>query len=153
MIFYIATEPNGKKHIFTVEAEAKKLDKSYTQIDQPNDKASLKALIQESFDHIHDLEQQLESAGASAVGTEVPAEQVAGVGEPADAQADGIPPTRLPVPNRPASYVNWTIETETNFARLPLAHQLSLAAGALERARDSEALCRQADAITESLSS
>jgi hypothetical protein len=61
MIFYIATDSHGKKHALTVETEAKKIDKAYTTIDQPNDKASLKALIQESFDHIHLLEQKISS--------------------------------------------------------------------------------------------
>lgn len=60
MIFYIATDTVGKKHVLTVEAEAKKIDKNYVTIDQPNDKASLKLLIQESFDKIYDLEQVVE---------------------------------------------------------------------------------------------
>jgi hypothetical protein len=59
MIFYIATDSNGLKHVFTVEAEARKLDKSYVEVDQPNDKKSLQKLIQESYLHIHELEKQI----------------------------------------------------------------------------------------------
>lgn len=75
MIFYIATDPTGLKHVLTVEAEARKIDKNYVEIDQPNDKASLKKLIQESFDHIHQLEQQI-AGSAPGVGSERSQEQV-----------------------------------------------------------------------------
>jgi hypothetical protein len=166
MIFYIATDPDGKKHVLTVEAEAKKIDKAYTTIEQPNDKAALKKLIQESFDHIHQLEGQIRLLKSDA--------QIAPVTIPYDPEQDLLDPekmsesteamltprpasahsspaatepadTRLPTPDRPASYIGWTIETEANFARLPLAHQLSLAQGAIERARESAVLCYAAD--------
>jgi hypothetical protein len=61
MIFYIATDKDGRKHVLTVHGEALKIDKHCVEIDQPNDKASLKKLIQESFDHIHLLEQKISS--------------------------------------------------------------------------------------------
>lgn len=55
MIFYIATDTDGKKHCLTVETEAKKIDKNYQQVDIGNTKPELKALIQDSFDTIHSL--------------------------------------------------------------------------------------------------
>jgi hypothetical protein len=61
MIFYIATDQDGKKHVLTVEAEARKIDKNFVEVDQPNDKTSLKAMIQESYDHIFQLEQKISS--------------------------------------------------------------------------------------------
>ena len=61
MIFYIATDIDGKKHALTVATEAAKIDKDFVELDQPNDKAALKLLIQDSFDHIFDLEKQIHS--------------------------------------------------------------------------------------------
>lgn len=74
MIFYIATDTNGKKHALTVEAEARKIDKNYVTIDQPNDKASLKALIQESFDTIHALDNQIAALKKELALADIPEE-------------------------------------------------------------------------------
>jgi hypothetical protein len=108
MIFYIATDRDGLKHCLTVETEAKKIDKAYITIDQPNDKASLKALIQDSFNQLHALERQMNhhlypvqiggaAAAAPAEGPEQDIEQVATAepSEPVGPQAV-VPPARPP---------------------------------------------------------
>jgi hypothetical protein len=106
MIFYIATDGDGLKHCLTVETEAKKIDKAYVTIDQPNDKASLKALIQDSFNQIHALERQMNhhlypvqiDGGAPVVGPEEAAQQVPDAAplEPAERQAHDSSPARPP---------------------------------------------------------
>lgn len=149
MIFYIATDIDGKKHALTVATEAAKIDKDYVEIDQPNDKASIKSLLQESFDHIHELEKQINSLQHDSQIAEVtiPSDPVVNLLDPT--VSDQIRATSAPSPSRPGGYIGWSIETEANFARLPLAHQLSLAEGALARARRSAEICRTADRITE----
>lgn len=76
MIFYIATDDTGKKHALTVHGEALKIDKKPVQVDIGVTKADLKTLLQDSFDKIHDLEQQI-SGSRSAEGLDGSQEQVA----------------------------------------------------------------------------
>jgi hypothetical protein len=101
MIFYIATDTDGKKHVLTVKTEAEAIDKNFVEIDQPNDKKALQTLIQESFDTIYDLEQQI-SRSAPAEGSDGSQEQVPDVASesPMSRQAE----TSV----RPAIQSDWT---------------------------------------------
>jgi dsDNA-binding SOS-regulon protein len=104
MIFYIATREDGKKIALTVEAEARKIDKSYQTIDQPNDKASLKILLQDSFDAVFLLEQKLQLAqialndadqpSAPAVGSDGSQEQVPDTASESPASRQAEPSVR-----------------------------------------------------------
>lgn len=98
MIFYVAVDTDLKKHVLTVATEARAIDKGFTQIDIGTDKASLKNLIQESFDLIHQLENQVRMLQAdasintyqplaTAEGLERSQEQAPGLGVPDDGQA------------------------------------------------------------------
>lgn len=47
MIFYLARDEQGYRHLLTREVDAKKMDKEYTQLDIATDKPTLQAALQE----------------------------------------------------------------------------------------------------------
>lgn len=88
------------------QAEARALDKDFLQVDVPVDKAGLMAFLNDLY--------------ARTV-------------EPPETPVFVPPP---PPPSPPPSYTIKTLEIDKVFQNLPLAHQLSLASLALEKARD-----------------
>lgn len=102
MIFYLC---NGNELVGT-QADAKALDRDYTQVDVPTDKAGLMAYVNTLL----------------ALPTPEPVE-------------DRPPPPPTPPPVQAPSYTEVSLKIEEVFENLPLAQQLHFAAIAMENAR------------------
>jgi len=113
MIFYLATDERGFRQLRKTQDEARKINKDYTKIDIPTDATGLMAAIQEL----------LTIADAAILNQGSPA-------------AKPIPaPAPAPAPPKQQSYSERSVQIDELFMHLPLPHQLSLAAVALETAR------------------
>jgi hypothetical protein len=106
MIFYIATDQDGKKHVLTVATEAKAIDKDFLEIDQPNDKAALKHLLQESFDAVYRLQGIINSLKHDAAINDTPAPSA----EPTPVAALPEPPQQVPAVPVQSSWTATQIE-------------------------------------------
>lgn len=114
MIYYIALEPNGRKVLCGTQAEAKVIDKDFTQIDLPTDKAGLMATYQEALDTIHSMTTKASEPDTS----DIP-----------EASEEFFKRAKL-------SYAHQQVAFEDEFARMSLTKQLHFAALAMENARD-----------------
>jgi hypothetical protein len=98
MIFYIATDKDGRKHVLTVHGEALKIDKHCVEVDQPNDKKSLQTLIQDSYDEIFKLQTTISlletGSVATAVGSDGSQEQVPDTASESPASRQAEPSVR-----------------------------------------------------------
>jgi hypothetical protein len=104
VIFYTAVAENGATRIVGTQAEARAINKDFQQVDIPTDKPGLMAILQDSFDTIFNLEQQIGGAGAS-----VPAEGSDGSQEQVPDVASESPVSRQAEPSvRPAIQNDWT---------------------------------------------
>lgn len=102
------------------QAEAKAITKSYTQVDVPTDKEGLIAYLNAQTEYAEAPEPDL-------------------VSDTAALWEDGRDPMgakvlQASIDSKP-SYTEQSVDIDDRFEKLPLAHQLSLAALALERAR------------------
>ncbi|WP_037500621.1 hypothetical protein [Sphingomonas jaspsi] len=116
MIFYLC---NGNT-LRGTQADAKAIDRDFEQIDIPTDKAGLMHFINGLYDQI----------GAASVENDF----LSGGSAPEAA------PRAVPAPVLP-SYLDASLKIEEQFEQLPLAHQLLLAHGAIERARNNAEIC------------
>lgn len=107
MIFYLATDEQGFRKLRKTQDEARKINKDFAKIDIPTDATGLMSAIQEL----------LTLADAAVLNQNVQRAQ----------------PT--PAPVKQQSYSERSVQIDEVFNNLPLAHQLSLAASALETAR------------------
>lgn len=122
MIYYIALEPNGRKVLCGTQAEAKVIDKEFTQIDLPTDKAGLMATYQEALDTIHNLSlDKAELRQRVEQSTDLLSE---------DKMSDMTKALVEP------SYAHQQVAFEDAFAGFPIPKQLHFAALAMENARD-----------------
>ncbi len=113
MIFYLATDERGFRQLRKTQDEARKINKDFTKIDIPTDATGLMAAIQEL----------LTIADAAILNQGSPA-------------AEPVPaPAPAPAPPKQQSYSERSVQIDELFMHLPLPHQLSLAAVALETAR------------------
>lgn len=113
MIFYLATDERGFRQLRKTQDEARKINRDYTKIDIPTDATGLMAAIQEL----------LTIADAAILN------QSSSAAEPMPA------PAPAPAPPKQQSYSERSVQIDELFMHLPLPHQLSLAAVALETAR------------------
>lgn len=115
MIFYLATEPGGRERIVGTQADARAVSPSFVQTDVPTDKAGLMAYVQDLMDKA----------------AEAPAPDP----EPDAAPSEEAPPPPCPPVPPPVPYTQRSLDIDEIFENLPLAHQLHLAALAMENAR------------------
>jgi hypothetical protein len=108
VIFYLV---NGNE-LAPTQADARKLDPSFTQIDVPTDKVGLMGYINQLLGN---------SAGFTDRDESEPTVEVQPV---------------IQTVVLPASYSLKSTEVDAAFQNLPLTHQLTLASLALEKARD-----------------
>lgn len=88
MIFYFATNDDGKTTVCTTQAEAKAIDKGFQKVDIALDKDSMQSLLQDSFDRIFQLESNTIRMGESLS---------PGESEALDSRPELSPPTISPV--------------------------------------------------------
>lgn len=115
MIFYTALDSQGHRQLRGTQADAKAVNKNFEQVDIPTDKAGLMAFVQKLYDDIYDLEREAltdDDAPTNRGGVE---------------EAGFIPEP---------SYIQQSIDLDTQFEELPLARQLHFAAVAMENARE-----------------
>lgn len=95
MKFYLAVDSEGRKQLRPTKALIEKVSKTYEQIDIPLDQDSVMHMVQDSFDTIFELEQQI-AGRAPGVGLDSSQEQVPDTASesPASRQAE---PTVQPV--------------------------------------------------------
>lgn len=94
MKFYLAVDSEGRKQLRGTKELILKVNKTFEVIDIPTDKEGLEHLVQDSFDTIFNLEQQIGSS-APAVGSDGSQEQVAS-GETSRPQAEpSVRPTYM----------------------------------------------------------
>ena len=115
MIFYLATDERGFRQLRKTQDEARKINKDFTKIDIPTDATGLMAAIQEL----------LTIADAAILNQ----------GSPAAEPMPTLAPAPAPAPPKQQSYSERSVQIDELFMHLPLPHQLSLAAVALETAR------------------
>lgn len=100
MKFYLAVDSEGRKQLRGTKELILKVNKTFEVIDIPTDKEGLEHLVQDSFDTIFALEQQIGSS-APAVGSDGSQEQVAS-GETSRPQAEpSVRPTPIINYDRP----------------------------------------------------
>lgn len=112
MIFYIATDADGQRHLVGTQADARAIDRNFVQVDIPTDKAGLRGYIQDLLTEIDELR--------------------LGAGRETTPGTGATSATQPPAP----SYVQQSVNLDEQFDKLPLAHQLHFAAIAMENARD-----------------
>jgi hypothetical protein len=116
---------DGRKILKTRYDEAHKLDPNSTQIEIPVDKQGLMEFAQEALDVEYQLRKQLETVAAAT----------------AEPTWDEIKNSNTPEMQAKArelmqpSYSDYSLKIEEEFEKLPVAHQLHLAAVAVENAR------------------
>lgn len=134
MIAYIAVDENQHAHWVGTQAEAKAIDKTFTQFDIPTDKAGLIAFINEKQDELNVLRDELS--------TPVPGDDLG----PRDrckscdtilTSYEGADLCRSCEPAAPTTnYAQASIDLDDCFENLSLARQLHFAGVALENARE-----------------
>jgi hypothetical protein len=117
MIFYLC---NGNE-LAATQADAKKLDRNFEQVDIPTDKAGLMSYIN----------RLMSAAEVLGIGP------VRGIDGPFDMDDAGQPITDIPMPVEPAkpSYIERSISLDDEWEKLSLARKLHFGALALEEAR------------------
>lgn len=125
MIFY---EVDGEFLVGT-QADAKATQRPWKQVDVPTDKAGLMAFVNDLMKDRYVLDQDV---GAGAPGDVIPNLHTA---EHPDLGSNDGAVEPVPVAPPPPSYSERSIEIDEIFENLPIPHQLTLAALALENAR------------------
>jgi hypothetical protein len=113
MIFYTATDADGRTHWEKTQADARAINKNFEQVDVPVDKPGLHVWL-------NAMQQKLDEERSETFehGFDAGAQRVI------NSQPEPDP-----------SYTNWSVKLDEEWDKLPLAHQLHFAAMAMERAR------------------
>ena len=114
MIFYEAVDQEGYVHLVGTQADARAINKDFTQVDIPTDKTGL-------MNYVQQLLRQIDDACVRFTEREE------------NPPVESVDPPKIT--EREVSYTERSIEIDEIFQNLPLAHQLSLAALAMENAR------------------
>jgi hypothetical protein len=108
MIFYTATDADGRTHWEKTQADARAINKNFEQVDVPVDKPGLHVWLNAMQQKLDEARQEVDAVEGTLAAT---------------------------VPEPDPSYTNWSVKLDEEWDKLSLAHQLHFAALAMERAR------------------
>ena len=135
MIFYEAIDTLGQTHIVGTQADARAVNKDFEQIDIPVDKAGLRGFVQKLYDQIFDLSRPPADRDEPQVASAAVYEDYNGVNLSSTEAIQTVTTAEAESVQAPLSYAERSVEIDEIFVNLPIAHQLTLAAIALENAR------------------
>jgi hypothetical protein len=97
MIFYHALDEQGHLHILGTQADARAINKRFTQVDIPTDKAGLQAELQRLYAYIDELKDKIGGSAPAEAPEEEPSEgEAAPAAEPAVQSPPVHPEDELP---------------------------------------------------------